>query len=501
MKRALQQSLLARVLTANLALATLTVVSLTALFLWAYSRDLDLQISGRAQALAEFLAAQSQFAMLVGDRPELERIAHNALSSDEVLFVELADAQGDEPVFASRDGFARRAHRPSVIEVSRRVPGPAYEGGRIGWEAGSHVPAPGPPHLGVVRLGISPQKEYAARTRLVWITAGMAIACLLAAAAVQILELRTLLRPLQSLTEFTRRAAGGDLSGRAEVVRSDEVGRLTMAFNTMMERLGATLVSKDAAEAADAAKSRFLANMSHELRTPLNAVIGYSQLLQEVCAERALEGLTSDLAKIERAGGMLLDLVNQVLDFSKAEAGRIELHPETFDVHAVIQDVMATVGPQALQNRNRLFIRTGGPVEIHADLTRFRQSLLNLVANACKFTTDGDVSVEARRERSGPQDWVVVAVQDTGIGIGPEQRARLFQAFTQADASTTRKYGGTGLGLAISRKMCRMMGGDIWVESELGKGSNFVMRIPAKMSPPGSPEEGYVAPRAAAVSG
>jgi signal transduction histidine kinase len=483
-------SLWRRMLSANLALNAILVTGLTGLFLWAFSHDMEYQIAGRAQALADLLAGQSRFPMLVGDRAELERIARNAVATDEVLQVELMDRESGQPVRASRPGFQRSSG--AWVEASERVGRPeAVE--HIGWETPSRAAV----DVGGVRVFFSTERYLAARTRVAWITAAIAAACLLFGAAVQTLQLRALLGPLRALTEFTGRVAEGGLEGRVKVERMDEVGRLAMAFNNMVERLGATLVSKREAEAANAAKGRFLANMSHELRTPLNAVIGYSQLLQETCQDRAIGGLTPDLEKIERSGVMLLELVNQVLEYSRTEAERVQLHAEAFDARAAVEEVVSSLAPQAARNRNHLHAGgEPGPFPVSTDPLRFRQSLLNLVANACKFTSGGEVSVELRREPRPRGDWLAVSVRDTGIGISAEQQARLFQAFSQADASTTRKYGGTGLGLAISRKLCRLMGGDITVESQPGKGSDFTMRLPARL--PRQPgEEGHATEAAA----
>jgi signal transduction histidine kinase/DNA-binding response OmpR family regulator len=233
---------------------------------------------------------------------------------------------------------------------------------------------------------------------------------------------------------------------------------------------------------ADHAKSEFLANMSHELRTPMNAILGYSEMLIEEAQDTRQNHFVPDLEKINNAGKHLLQLINDVLDLSKVEARKIELYTETFDVFALVQDVASTIQPLVEKNGNTLEVHRSGSVSsMEADITRLRQVLFNLLSNACKFTKHGVVSLDMVHERSGGQEWVIFRVKDSGIGMSPEQMGKLFEPFSQADSSTTREYGGTGLGLAISKRFCELMGGDISVESRLGEGSTFTVRLPLKV--------------------
>jgi len=235
-----------------------------------------------------------------------------------------------------------------------------------------------------------------------------------------------------------------------------------------------------AAEQATRAKSEFVANMSHELRTPLNAIIGYSEMLVEDAQGAGREAETADLRKIQDAGKHLLGLIDSILDLSKIEAGKMTLYLETFELRPMVESVAGTVTALAKKNGNTLEIECAKDIgTIHGDLTKVRQILFNLLSNACKFTRNGMIMLTAQRERVEARDWIVFQVSDTGIGMTHDQQARVFEAFTQANDMTARDYGGTGLGLTITKSFCRLMGGEVLLKSEAGKGTPFTIRLPA----------------------
>jgi signal transduction histidine kinase/DNA-binding response OmpR family regulator len=241
-------------------------------------------------------------------------------------------------------------------------------------------------------------------------------------------------------------------------------------------------MARDEALAANRAKSTFLANMSHELRTPLNAIIGYSEMIQEDSQDAGHGEYTEDLERIVSSGRHLLGLINDVLDLSKIEAGKVELHAEDLDVAELVAGAAETIRPLVAERGNTLEVASGEELgSMHSDATRLRQVLYNLLSNAAKFTSAGTVTLSAQREREAGGDQIVFRVRDTGIGMTPEQMALIFEAFSQAESTTTRDYGGTGLGLAITKRFCEMLGGSVGVESEPGVGSQFEVRLPAIM--------------------
>ena len=300
---------------------------------------------------------------------------------------------------------------------------------------------------------------------------------------------KNIINPIEHLTYVVEQVSAGKRKIRAEIERVDELGTLAKGFNGMLEAIDASEEmlqrTQQEAQAANLAKSRFLANMSHELRTPLNAIIGYGEMLQEEIEAIGEVELSSDLEKIYLAGKHLLSTINDILDISKIEAGRMELYTETFYLPSMVDDIVHTLQPLFTKNQDSLEVHYGEDIgEMHADLTKLRQIMLKLLSNASKFNEQkGAISLEVLREPAEVEgDWIVFSVQDNGIGMNEEQKQQLFQIFSQADMSTTRKYGGAGLGLAITNHFVQMMGGVINIESELGKGSTFTVRLPAQVN-------------------
>ena len=251
--------------------------------------------------------------------------------------------------------------------------------------------------------------------------------------------------------------------------------------------------AKEEADAANRSKSLFLANMSHELRTPLNAIIGYSELLVEEAQESGEEHLVPDLRKIHKAGKHLLRLINDVLDLSKIEAGKMQLDLEDVEIRSLLDDVVTTMRPLVTKKGNGFTLETGQLGMMRTDVTKVRQLLFNLIGNAAKFTENGEIRLRVRRMAGTSGDWLTFEIRDTGIGMSPEQQRGLFQAFSQADLSTTRKYGGTGLGLVLTRHFAEMLGGEVTMRSALGVGTTFTIRLPAESGDAEQPHPAFSA--------
>ena len=341
-------------------------------------------------------------------------------------------------------------------------------------------------------------KFYSVARLTAQITVVIFVLSAIVAAATAFQLSRSMVGRLRLLEQGAALIGRGNFEHEISIEGQDELGELGRSFNEMrdhlltartqltqanqeLERRHEELrVARDVAESANRAKSGFLANMSHELRTPMNAIIGYSEMLIEDAEDRGQDASIPDLEKIHAAGHHLLALINDVLDLSKIEAGRMDLYLETFDVEAMVRGVATTIHPLVEKNANHLDVQCApGLGTMRADLTKVRQLLFNLLSNSSKFTSAGHIVLEATRE--GAPSWMTFRVRDSGIGMTQEQLARVFDSFTQADASIAAKYGGTGLGLTITRKFCEMMGGTIAAESEPGKGTTFTVRLPAEV--------------------
>ncbi|MEB3282016.1 MAG: ATP-binding protein [Lyngbya sp.] len=309
--------------------------------------------------------------------------------------------------------------------------------------------------------------------------------------------------PIESMIKVANQVGEeSDFAIQIPVTTEDEIGELTNALNQLIQRVAEYTEelekAKFLAESANRSKSVFLANMSHELRTPLNAIIGYSEMLHDEAEDLGYDDFIPDLEKIQTAGKHLRDMISDILDISKIEAGHVTLYLEDFVVEEqLLKDVVTTAKPLAEKNGNTIKIEVKNEIgRMYADLPKVRQILLNLLSNACKFTHDGEITICVKRVKTKPstrrtssssksrfggsqmQQYLIFQVKDTGIGMSEEQQKVIFQAFTQADASTTKRFGGTGLGLAISQRLCEILGGGITVESEEGKGSTFTVWLP-----------------------
>jgi signal transduction histidine kinase/CheY-like chemotaxis protein len=388
-------------------------------------------------------------------------------------------------------------HGESTVKAlpARSTDGFRYENGRL------LVFKPiqrGPTRLGTIFVEADMSELHALVMSYLKIGTAILLGAMLVAFVLSTRLQRLISKPILALADTTRVVSEQkNYSVRAVKHSEDEIGFLIDRFNEMlgeMEKHEKTMVevneqlrqSQQQALAATEAKSQFLANMSHELRTPLNAIIGYSEMLEEEAQDAGNKQFVADLEKIHGAGKHLLALINDILDLSKIEAGKMELYLETFDLKTMLEDVVATTRLLVQKKSNSLAVNIpSGLGTMRGDLTKVRQALFNLLSNASKFTEHGTITLTAARESAGNDgSWIVLQVKDTGIGMTRDQLGRMFQAFSQADASTVRKYGGTGLGLAITRHFCRMMGGDVTVASESGAGSTFTLRLPAEVRDP-----------------
>lgn len=477
---------------------------------WLGSQRTKDNILEHGKQITQNLARQSILALLYAEGENAREAAQGALEFPDVRRVAIYDLQNKVLLTQGASNISRtnyelpENHSSNLVEETAdywRIASYVYTDAANEDDDFVFVDLPKQQRLGIVEVVIGKDNMRKAVTSVFLINITISIAMALTLLMVLRYFTRRLTHPLYNLSGIMEMAKQGQTNVRALHDGPIEISTMARAFNNMMaaleerdqqlreqneqlehrvaERTTELAIARDDALRASQAKSAFLANMSHELRTPLNAIIGYSEILEEDAKDDGLDHFCADLHKIKTAGNHLLTLINNVLDLSKIEAGKMELDIGEFSIISLVEDIESFCMPLVKKNKNNFELECPDDIGMmKADVVKIRQSILNLISNASKFTDHGTISLKISSERDNSRGWVVYSISDTGIGMTPEQVDKIFTEFTQADASTTRKYGGTGLGLAISKRFCEMMGGDIYVSSEPGKGSTFTLRIP-----------------------